>query len=305
MTSTEIENFRKVPRNDVLIYLHQNEHVGNENKMKDIYDRINKPLSYFYLIINDLIKTNLIITTNYSTSHSDSTIFPKHLEKCKIELTDEGKDYVISRLFNLNPTKFLPGNKLETVKIGTFSGNLIHLHKLDFNSIKRSASRARINPNMLYFLLTGKEYKKNEDKKIFISYSYDDKPHCEWVSKFAKDLDKHFIVEHDSSTLNYGITPEDYMKSNIISSDFVLIIFTPNYLNKTLSKKDSGAKYEFNLIQEELFRKISYGKYIPILKEGNKDVSIPKIMQAWYSDFRDSDSYQIKLKELIQLISMR
>lgn len=303
MTTNDLEKFRKIPRNDVLIYLHQYNHFSKEIKVKDIYDRINKPTSVFHFIIQDLLRLNLIKTEKYTTvGNIKGSIFPDTLTEMNIYLTEIGKDYVESKLFGLNLSKYSQSDELDLFKIGTWSGNLEHICKESFETIRNYCRDAQLDAKQTYYLLTGKDYKEDKEKKVFVSYSHDNKEHKNWVSSLVKDLQKKFIVEYDEN-LTYGMSPENYMQQNIVSSDYVIIVFTPNYLKKVLAKENSGAKYEFSIIQEDLYRKISYGKYIPLLKDGDKDKSIPKIMQALYINFKEQNDYTTQLTNLIEKIS--
>jgi len=292
MTTKELESFKKIPRNDILIYLHQNEFLETELKIKDLYDRINKSTSVFSLILDDLIFAKLIVCENYKSRYSDkSSFFPTEFSNTQIKLTELGTDYVESRIFGFNHQKYDDfKNPAEQFKIGdAMSGRLMICHKWTFEEFKPKWNNSI--------------HKENAEKRVFISYSWDSEintQHKEWVAKIASDLSNEFQIEFDKN-LEVGMSPENYMKHNILSSDYVIIIFTPNYCAKANSDIQSGVKYEFSVIKENLFRKISTGKYIPILRSGSKNKSIPKEMQdAIYIDFKNDETYSNALSELVK-----
>ena len=225
MTTKELERFKKIPRNDVLIYLHQNEFLKNEIKIKDLYDRINKSTSVFCLILDDLIYAKLIVCGNYKSRFNDkSSFFPNELSTTEIKLTELGADYVESRIFGFNHQKYDDSkNPAEQFKIGdAMSGRLLILHKWTFEEFKPKWNNPLIDVREAYFILTGKTHKENIEKRVFISYSWDtdiNSEHKDWVAKIAADLGNQFQIEFDKN-LEVGMSPENYMKHNILGSDF-------------------------------------------------------------------------------------
>ena len=305
MTSKELEIFKKVPRNDFLIYLHQNSFLNYPIKIEDLYDRINKTTAVFCIIIDDLIRAKLIECSDYQSRQNDKSSFlPSELTKVKIELTKLGKDYVESRIFGFNHSKYDDmHNPVEQIRIRNMSARLISCYRWSFEQLKSTWSDQWINAKEAYYILTGNNFKENHEKKVFISYSWDNPKHKEWVANLAKDLQKEFSVEFDQN-LEIGMSPENYMKHNILSSDYVVIIFTPDYCSRANSELESGVKYEFSIVRNELFRKMSNGKYIPILRKGNKTESIPKEMQdAIYLNMQSDEDYKERISELISKIS--
>lgn len=303
MNTTDLERFKRIPRNDILIYLHQNTLLGNNIKIRDIYDRINKPTNIFCYIIDDLLRLSLIECKNYSSLTNDfNCFFPESINNVEIKLTTKGEDYVESRLFGFNLNKYGENDSTNMIKIGNLSGRIDLLFSQSYEEFKNTFSLLNIGHVDAYYLLTGITHKQNSEKKVFISYSWDSEKHKEWITKLANDLSVYFHVEYDNN-LKIAMSPNNYMKQNILSSDFVLIVFTPNYLKKIKDKSDSGAKFEYSIIENDLFRKISFGKYIPILKEGNINESIPETMSdSIYVDFTSENLYKDKLKDLIEKI---
>jgi hypothetical protein len=306
MNRTEdIERFKKVPRNDLLIYLYNNEFLEVKTKMQDIYQRINKPNYIFSSIIEDIIKREFVTCTNYTSLLNDrSSFFPDKLSDMTISLTPLGQDYVECRLQGYNLAKYSNNNPHDNISIITSrtrtGGNLVDLNKMSFERFNETWKNKEISAVDAYYIVTGIVHKADEEKKIFISYSWDNESHINWVKKLAEELSEHFSVEYDSG-LKFGMNPFNYMKQNILSSDYVLIIFSPTYLDKINSYVSSGAKYEYSIVESDLFRKIPYSKYKPILKSGTMNESIPELMQnAIYIDFNDESLYKQNLNEIIE-----
>ena len=70
--------------------------------------------------------------------------------------------------------------------------------------------------------------------KIFISYSWDDETHKDWVKKLADDLEcyEEFHVILDSYDLNSTIDKNHFMEKGIFESQLILIICTKEYAYK-------------------------------------------------------------------------
>jgi hypothetical protein len=235
--------------------------------------------------------------------NDNGCFFPNSLQDVEIKLNSLGEDYVESRIFGYNPNKYSSKDLTETITIGKFSGSLSNLYKISFDEFSKTYSSPIVDAKDAYYILTGINHKENKEKKVFISYSWDDELHKEWVKNLAYEMSEHFIVEFDAN-LKIGMSPLNYMKQNILSSDYVIIVFTPEYLKKTKNENISGVKYEFSVVLEDLFRRIPTGKFIPLLRKGNKEISIPEKMQdAIYIDFLKEVEYSEKLKQLIERIS--
>lgn len=74
------------------------------------------------------------------------------------------------------------------------------------------------------------------------------------------------------------------MEESITSSDFVIIICTPEYADKANTRKD-GVGYEAMIITSEIAKNILKNKFIPILRAGNWNTSLPR----WLEDKRGAD----------------
>lgn len=142
-------------------------------------------------------------------------------------------------------------------------------------------------------------------KKIFISYSWDGLEHQEWVLKLASDLIEKFGVDVilDQFELSAGKDLTHFMENAILISDKVLIILTPNYKTKA-ENREKGVGYETSMISKEIFESpISTVKFIPVLRQGNQNISSPKFLSSkLYHPMTDDSHYINKLYELSRII---
>lgn len=123
---------------------------------------------------------------------------------------------------------------------------------------------------------------------VFISYSWENEEHNEWVKRLA-DL----LIEHGVNAIldKYDVDPWDriphFMEQAVTKSDKVLIICTEKYKQKADSRV-GGVGYEEHIISEELMRG-NERKFIAILKKGDGLSSIPNCLRGKnYYDLRES-----------------
>lgn len=132
--------------------------------------------------------------------------------------------------------------------------------------------------------------------KVFISYSWEDSEHQEWVKKFASDLRNIGIESRlDKWHLEAGDRLPLFMEQEIRENDFILIVCTPKYKEKS-DKREGGVGYEGDIITSELFNIGNHKKYIPILRKGSWIESAPtSLASKYYFDLsNDVDSKQYK-----------
>jgi len=143
-------------------------------------------------------------------------------------------------------------------------------------------------------------------KKIFISYTWENEEHKEWVKKLAMLLEKDSIdVNIDQWKLEPGDELTKYMEQSIRSSDYVLIICSEKYKNKSDSR-NGGSGYEARLISDEIHKGVNKKKFIPILKDGNWDLVAPDFIKGnlyvdLSQDFK-TDSFQTNYNDLLTTI---
>jgi hypothetical protein len=142
-------------------------------------------------------------------------------------------------------------------------------------------------------------------EKVFISYSWDNQEHQEWVLNLANDLISKFGVDVilDQYELSAGKELTHFMEKAITEADKVLVVLTPNYKLKA-ENREKGVGFETSIISQEIFASpISQIKFIPILREGNLQLSSPTHLKSKvYHDMANDKEYINKLYELSKII---
>ena len=145
----------------------------------------------------------------------------------------------------------------------------------------------------------------NARKKVFISYSWDNVEHQQWVSRLASDLIKTYGIDVilDQFELSAGKDLTYFMENSIEKADKVLVILSPNYKTKAESR-ESGVGYETSMISQEIFESpITNVKFIPVLRVGNATTSSPKFLKSkLYHSMIDDKNYNYQLYDLAKII---
>lgn len=134
--------------------------------------------------------------------------------------------------------------------------------------------------------------------KVFISYSWEDKEHKDWVRSLTDQLIENGIdATLDQYDLTLGDRLPQFMEQSITAADYVLIICTPTYKEKA-DNRQGGVGYEGHIISGELFSKGNEHKFIPVIRKGNVRTAIPTYLSGklgidltgktdYVSNFRD------------------
>jgi TIR domain len=147
-------------------------------------------------------------------------------------------------------------------------------------------------------------------KTVFISYSWDNEEHKEWVAHFAVQLENDGLsVILDQFDTEFGDQLPQFMEKAISENDFTLIICTPKYKRRS-DNREGGVGYEGNIINGEIFRTGNQRKFIPILRIGEANSSIPTALDGKkYVDLSDGkyqqSNYQSLLNSLLRQNDLR
>jgi predicted transcriptional regulator len=136
---------------------------------------------------------------------------------------------------------------------------------------------------------------------VFISYSWDDEDHKNWVLNLTKRLFENGVqVILDRYELKPGANMLHFMESAIPKADKVLIIFTPNYKLKA-EKRQGGVGYEYSILNIALYNEmVNNTKYIPVLKAGTFQESVPAFMQQFIAvDMTDPNKFEDMFNSLL------
>jgi hypothetical protein len=138
----------------------------------------------------------------------------------------------------------------------------------------------------------------------FISYAHEEREHDEWVLDLASKL-RHNGVDAslDAWDLIPGQDTTYFMESQIRNADFVVLICTPRYAEKSNIPR-GGVGYEKNIISAEMLQASDLRpKFIPILRKGAFENALPTYLGSKYAiDFRESADQKQALNELLRAI---
>ena len=128
---------------------------------------------------------------------------------------------------------------------------------------------------------------KNPDRgdgmrSAFISYSWDDDAHREWVRKLAERLRADGV---DVSIDRWAAVPGDqlpaFMERAIRDNQFVVIICTPRYKHRS-DAREGGVGYEGDIMTAEVLTSQNNRKFIPVLRSGAWSEAAPSWLLGKY-----------------------
>lgn len=135
--------------------------------------------------------------------------------------------------------------------------------------------------------------------KAFISYAWESDEIKKWVKELATELRNDGI---DAKLDQWEVVPGDqmphFMEKSVRDNDYVLIICTPKYKSKS-ENRIGGVGYEGDIMTAEVLKNSNHRKFIPILKSGTKETSIPSWLQGkYYVDLSDEIHYENNYSDL-------
>lgn len=138
---------------------------------------------------------------------------------------------------------------------------------------------------------------------VFISYSQEDDEHKKWVKELADRLLSDGIeVTLDQYDLTLGDRLPQFMEQSISDNDYVIIICTPTYKKKS-DERIGGVGYEGHIISGELLNKGNEKKFIPVIKKGGFENSVPTFLAGKYGiDLSGSKEYGNNYMDLVTTI---
>jgi len=147
-------------------------------------------------------------------------------------------------------------------------------------------------------------YEGESMPRVFLSYSHEEPEHDEWVVSLAKLLRGNGVDAYlDKWDLTSGQDTTYFMESQIRDSDFVVLICTPLYAEKSIIPR-GGVGYEKNIISAEMLQASDLRpKFLPILRKGDFDNALPTYLGSKYAiDFRKTANENTALDELLRAI---
>lgn len=140
--------------------------------------------------------------------------------------------------------------------------------------------------------------------RVFISYSWDNIQHEEWVMAFANELRKKGV----DATIDKFITQQGTMNLNrmmlesIKGSEYTIIVMTPNYAERAdefIGGVGLESQLLLNFIQNEPSR------IIPILRtcSGMRTRAVPLYLKGFeYIDFSDNNNFDDRMNDILHKI---
>ncbi|NHZ87243.1 MAG: TIR domain-containing protein [Planctomycetia bacterium] len=139
--------------------------------------------------------------------------------------------------------------------------------------------------------------------KVFISYSHDSKEHKLWVLELATRMRQEGGI--DTKIDQWGLKPGDdlahFMETNLVSSDYTVMVCTERYVEKA-NAGVGGVGYEKMIITSDLLKRVDSNKVIPIIRQRGKHVVPTFIQTKFYIDFSIDEENEFKFDELIRTI---
>jgi pyrimidine deaminase RibD-like protein len=117
--------------------------------------------------------------------------------------------------------------------------------------------------------------------RALLSYSWDGPQHKQWIKEFAERLQGESGVEiiFDGWRLNPGDDKLHFMEQAVAKSDFVIVVCTPAYSERA-NKREGGVGYESMIITSALAEHILTNKFIPVLRKGSWNSSLPIYLKS-------------------------
>lgn len=119
-------------------------------------------------------------------------------------------------------------------------------------------------------------------KNAFISYSWDDDSHREWVLALAERLRADGV---DVTLDRWETVPGDqlpaFMERAIRENEFIVIICTPRYKSRS-DAREGGVGYEGDIMTSEVMTSQNHRKFIPVLRSAEWAQSAPSWLAGKY-----------------------
>ena len=137
----------------------------------------------------------------------------------------------------------------------------------------------------------------------FISYSWDDEAHREWVRELAKRLRTDGV---DVSLDRWETVPGDdlplFMERAIRENQFVVIVCTPRYKRRS-DLREGGVGYEGDIMTGEVLTSQNKRKFIPVLRRGAwKDASPSWLSGKYYINLSGEKYSERNYEDLVRTL---
>lgn len=143
--------------------------------------------------------------------------------------------------------------------------------------------------------------------RIFVSYSYDDDNHRDWVRNLAERLrDDGVDARLDQWHLRQSTTIPEFMNREVRRADKLLVVCTPIYQAKVHAKEEgelvTGSGYEGMLISANIFENPKT-VVVPVLARGIWVQAAPSFLKSLrYFDLSDTANWDWQYDKLLDVL---
>lgn len=137
----------------------------------------------------------------------------------------------------------------------------------------------------------------------FLSYSYDSAEHKEWVLNLAARLRADGVnATLDKWEIEPGDPLPEFMERAVRDNDFVLIVCTPQYKQKS-DRRTGGVGYEEDVMTAEVLTERNQRKFKPLLRSGDWKESAPTWLKGkLYVDLRGNPYSDDEYRGLLESV---
>ena len=140
-------------------------------------------------------------------------------------------------------------------------------------------------------------------RSAFISYSWDDDVHCDWVQKLAERLRADGVaISIDKCETVPGDQLPAFMERAIRDNEYVVIVCTPRYKHCS-DARQGGVGYEGDIMTAEISSTQNHRKFVPILRSGSWQEAAPSWLSGKYYIKLTGDPYSERdYEELVRTL---
>jgi hypothetical protein len=137
--------------------------------------------------------------------------------------------------------------------------------------------------------------------KVFISYSYDDEKHRNWVYDLASKLRANGVdVIFDQFETRIGSDLPLFMEQGLGASNRVICICS-DLFNKKANSGLSGVGYEKRIICKDIIKDSSTAWVIPLIRKNSSDEKLPLFLSSLkYISFEKDDKFLENFYDLLR-----
>lgn len=148
-----------------------------------------------------------------------------------------------------------------------------------------------------------------QKKKIYFSYSWEEKENKKWIIRLKNDLSNEGLeIIFDQDELDKGTVNIDrFISDNMNDADFIVIVITPSYINKSNIKNDGNGNRKRSWVEIEndyiIKRKHNNSKsLIPIIMKKKDNILPDNIVGLTYYDMSNENLYKKELQRIRNII---